>query len=93
MKAWCTACNAIVEAVVETSVSKILVPAAASALGALIGAGTGTRKRDTQSRAIVGSLLGAALGAVGHAIISETVPAAQKLVCGKCGCAHSVQQG
>jgi hypothetical protein len=85
---WCTACNAIVEAVVETGISHIVVPVIGTAVGGLIGAAAGEGDEDTTKRVVAGGLIGAFVGAVGHAIARNAVPLAQKLVCGTCGCSH-----
>jgi outer membrane lipoprotein SlyB len=86
-KVWCAACNTMVEVVVKTGISKIAAPAVGTFLGSMLGATTG-RKRDAPGRAIVGGLIGGFVGLMGDAIAREAVPAAQKLVCGSCGCEH-----
>lgn len=87
---WCSTCNIVVAAVVETGISKIVVPVIGTALGGLIGMASGEDERDAPKRALLGALLGAAVSAAGHAIVREAVPAAQRLVCGSCGCEHLV---
>lgn len=87
-KMWCAACNTMVEAVVHTGISKIMVPAVGTAIGALIGGNTGKTKKDAQKKALLGAVIGTVLGAAGQAVVRKAVPAAQKLVCGSCGCAQ-----
>lgn len=77
---WCAACCTAVEAVVKE--------ASATGLGALIGGGAGALHAGSRSRPSAGELLvrTVAYGLLGHMLESALVPAAQRLVCGRCGC-------
>jgi hypothetical protein len=77
---WCAACCTAVEAVVKE--------ASASGLGAIIGSGAGALHAGSRSRPTAGEMVvrTIAYGFLGHVIESALVPAAQRLVCGTCGC-------
>jgi hypothetical protein len=80
---WCRACRAAVKLVVQDVAPRFVVPGITAAVGTAIGAATGDRKNERVGRGIVGGLVGLAVGAVAQA----ATPAAQRWVCGDCGCA------
>lgn len=86
-KMWCRACNAMVEVVIKKGVSAATVAATAS-IGAAMGGRSAKGKQGALGRAFLGGLLGAATGVAAEVIVRKVVPAAQKLVCGSCGCEH-----
>ena len=86
-KMWCRACNAMVEVVIKRGVSAARVAASAS-VGAAMSGRSAKGKQGAFGRAVLGGLLGAATGLAAEAIVRKLVPAAQKLVCGSCGCEH-----
>jgi len=60
----------------------LLLPAI---LGAGVAGGSG-RRSDRLGRGLLGAVVGAGLGLLAHAV----TPAAQKWVCGDCGCTDVV---
>ena len=77
---WCEACCRAVEAVVKE--------AGASGVGALLAGGAGALHASSRARVSPGEMIARTLiyGFVGHVIESALVPAAQRVVCGTCGC-------
>ena len=79
---FCQACNSAVRLVVR-NVSRTFVLTAI--LGAGVAGGLG-RQRYRLGRGLLGAVVGAGLGLIAHAVTG----AAQKWVCGDCGCTDVV---
>lgn len=83
----CAACCAAVKLVVEDIAPSFVVPGITAAVGGTFAAETGDHDQEPiepVGRGILGSLIGLAVGAVAQA----ATPAAQRWVCGDCGCSH-----
>jgi len=77
----CYACKQIVQLVMQKGIPSLVTPALTTATFSALGAVTG--KRGTRAeRAVIGGLLGLLVGG----IVEAATPAAQKWVCGDCGC-------
>ena len=78
--AFCRSCNRLVELVLKDVAPRAVVPALMS-LGAAAGAA-----RSPRGREVLHGAAGAAIGAGVGLLMAAITPAAQKWVCGDCGC-------
>ena len=74
----CNTCRQVVRLVLSEASSRA-IPLTTAALGSAVGATTGRNR-------FANALLGAAVGGAVGGLMNAMVPAAQKWVCGDCGC-------
>lgn len=78
--AFCRSCNRLVELVLQDVARGAIIPTVMS-LGAAVGAA-----RSPRGHEVVHGAVGAAVGAGVGLFMAAITPAAQKWVCGDCGC-------